>query len=148
MSDFEVCQVGQIARLQTALAVAESFHRVAVAERNQERATVAQLRAELSERTAAVIVSDGGQALACSESVAAAYRTLKAEVDRRFGIQGELVAARAERDALRELLRRVLSCGLNEEPHGVGFTPSRQEKKAGELARDIEAALGKGNKDE
>lgn len=55
---------------------------------------------------------------------------------------GEMRRLRAERDALRELLRRVLSCGLNEEPHGVGFTPSRQERKAGELARDIEAALG------
>ncbi len=35
------------------------------------------------------------------------------------------------------LLQRVLSCGLNEEPHGSGFTPSKQERLAGELARDI-----------
>ena len=35
------------------------------------------------------------------------------------------------------LLQRVLSCGLNEEPHGRGFTPSRQERLSGDLARDI-----------
>lgn len=52
--------------------------------------------------------------------------------------------ARAECDALRALLKRVLSCGLNEEPHGVGFAPSKQEKRAGELARDIAVALRKG----
>lgn len=39
------------------------------------------------------------------------------------------------------LLERVLQCGLNEEPHGVGFTPSRQERIAGDLARDISNEL-------
>lgn len=37
----------------------------------------------------------------------------------------------------RKLLERVLQCGLCEEPHGVGFTPSRQERLASDLARDI-----------
>jgi hypothetical protein len=37
----------------------------------------------------------------------------------------------------RLLLERVLLCGLCEEPHGVGFTPSRQERIAEELTRDI-----------
>lgn len=37
----------------------------------------------------------------------------------------------------RKLLERVLQCGLCEEPHGVGFTPSRQERIASDLARDI-----------
>ena len=37
----------------------------------------------------------------------------------------------------RKLLQRVLQCGLCEEPHGAGFTPSRQELVAGELASDI-----------
>lgn len=41
----------------------------------------------------------------------------------------------------RKLLARVLQCGLHEEPHGVGFTPSRQERIASELARDINNEL-------
>lgn len=66
MSDFEVCQVGQVARLQAELAAAESFHRVAVAERNHERATVAQLRAELASKTERVkwFEDAGGVAMA------------------------------------------------------------------------------------
>lgn len=60
------------------------------------------------------------------------------------GAAGHVRALLAERDELRALLKRVLSCGLNEEPHGVGFAPSKQEKRAGELARDIAVALRKG----
>jgi len=43
----------------------------------------------------------------------------------------------------RTLLRRVLSCGLDESPQlqGSGFTPTRQEVKASELAHDIAAFL-------
>lgn len=52
---------------------------------------------------------------------------LEATVRRLVGIE----------DRMRKLLKRVLQCGLCEEPHGVGFTPSRQERIASELARDI-----------
>lgn len=79
----------------------------------------------------------------------------KARRRERHGLTGWVLAEEAlcsdaadEIERLRALLRRVQSCGLNEEPHGVGFTPSRQERKAGELARDIDAALGKESKDQ
>ena len=52
-----------------------------------------------------------------------------------------LDAARAESERLRALLRRVLSCGLCEEPRGIGFSPSKQELKASALVTDISAAL-------
>lgn len=66
---------------------------------------------------------------------------LAAEVEfQRTALQGyrneqlRLVDAAKRR---HKLLQRVLQCGLCEEPHGVGFTPSRQERIASELARDI-----------
>jgi hypothetical protein len=63
------------------------------------------LHAEIEQRTAAVIVSEGGQALACSASVAAAYGTLRGELaDCRLQLDStcnaeELRQVRAERDA-------------------------------------------------
>ncbi len=56
-------------------------------------AEIERLRAELDQRTAAVIISEGGQALACSASVAALYGTMKAEVE-----------------ALRSLLHEAYKC--------------------------------------
>lgn len=57
----------------------------------------------------------------------------------------ELTAAnkdlRTDLAAARALLQRVLACGLCEEPHGVGFTPSKQERRAAELVQAINAAL-------
>lgn len=60
----------------------------------------------------------------------------------------DLAAMEIERDKLktdlaaaRALLRRVLSCGLCEEPRGIGFSPSKQELKASALVTDISAAL-------
>ena len=61
-------------------------------------AEVERLRAELERRTAAVIVSENGQALACSASVAAAYGTLREEVER---LQAELRSVGAVIAALR-----------------------------------------------
>ncbi len=55
----------------------------------------------------------------------------------------EIRRLRAERDELLALLRRVMSCGLNEHPFGYGFTPSKQEKIASALAADISAAIKK-----
>ena len=74
---------------------------------------VERLRAELEQRTAAVIVSERGQALACSASVAAAYGTLRAELaDCRMQLDAscnaeELRQVRAERDALRKVLMDI-----------------------------------------
>lgn len=61
-------------------------------------------------------------------------------------MQNEIERLRAERDALLALLCRVLSCGLNEEPHGVGFTYSRQKRIASELYTDIFAAIDSARK--
>ena len=58
----------------------------------------------------------------------------------------ELQAARqapeGDRDAeARRLLHKVLTIGLNEGDPGVGFTPSKSEKRAGELSQEIAAFL-------
>jgi hypothetical protein len=52
-------------------------------------------------------------------------------------LQKEVLLLRYMVNKRQKLLQRVLQCGLCEEPHGVGFTPSRQERIAEELARDI-----------
>ena len=105
------------------IAAAKALRAVA-ADRDAARAEVGRLTAALQVRSKQIGVAclkhDLTHSLACGHCAA---------------------ESRAEVAELRGLLRRVLSCGLCEEPAGSGFTPSKQQIKAGELARDIAAAL-------
>lgn len=65
--------------LQTELEVAQSFHRVAVAERNYERSRVDMLETALRDLLAWIEKSrplNAGQALVCSEAVERAKQLL------------------------------------------------------------------------
>lgn len=46
-----------------------------------------------------------------------------------------------QRDELLKACKAALSCGLNEEPHGVGCAASRQEIRAYETASQIRKAI-------
>lgn len=97
-----------------------------------------------------IVVEAGSQMVGalnmCSEERDAAIRerdSAKADFEDVCDARDRLVDIVERR---RKLLERVLQCGLCEEPHGVGFTSSRQERIASDLARDIGNEL-RGTKD-
>ncbi len=116
-----------------------------VGEREEQRARAEKAEAELAERTSAVIISDGGQALACSASVSAVYGTVRAERDAAQAIVAALSlsynpdellgdlrnrgnAILAERDALKERVQQLVDDAHKN--FDVGVASGRAEGRA------------------
>ena len=55
--------------------------------------------------------------------------------------RAQLAKEREAADAVVNWARRAIAHGLNEEPHGIGFTPSRAERVASEIVVAMEQAL-------